>query len=35
MRGFGISMSGEVDIDNNGYPDLMVGTLKDQAILFR
>ena len=35
MKGFGLSLSGDVDIDNNKYPDLLVGTLKDQAILFR
>jgi len=35
IRGFGISISGQVDVDNNQYPDLMVGTLSDHAILFR
>jgi len=35
IKGFGISLSGEVDIDNNKYPDLLVGTLSDHAILLR
>ena len=35
MKAFGLSISGNVDIDNNKYPDLYVGTLEDQAILFR
>ncbi|CAK8677907.1 unnamed protein product [Clavelina lepadiformis] len=35
MTGFGISLSSNMDIDNNRYPDLLVGTLQDQAILFR
>ncbi|XP_076803589.1 integrin alpha-6-like [Clavelina lepadiformis] len=35
MKGFGISLSSNVDVDNNGYPDLLVGTLRDEVILFR
>ncbi|CAB3401569.1 unnamed protein product [Caenorhabditis bovis] len=36
MRSFGFSLSGGADLDNNGYPDLLVGApSKDFAALFR
>ena len=35
MKGFGYSMSGGLDMDLNGYPDLAVGSLSDVAVLLR
>ncbi|XP_078483831.1 integrin alpha-6 isoform X1 [Ciona intestinalis] len=35
VKGFGVSLSGAVDIDNNKYPDLLVGTLSDYVVLLR
>uniref|UniRef100_H2YKY3 Integrin alpha-2 domain-containing protein n=1 Tax=Ciona savignyi TaxID=51511 RepID=H2YKY3_CIOSA len=35
IKGFGVSLSGVVDIDNNKYPDLLVGTLSDFVVLLR
>ncbi|XP_047666119.1 integrin alpha-7 isoform X5 [Tachysurus fulvidraco] len=32
---FGYSLSGGLDIDGNLYPDLVVGSLSDQVVLFR
>uniref|UniRef100_S4RR32 Integrin subunit alpha 6 n=1 Tax=Petromyzon marinus TaxID=7757 RepID=S4RR32_PETMA len=33
--GFGYSLSGGLDVDGNLYPDLLVGSLSDQVVLFR
>lgn len=35
VRRFGYSISGGLDIDNNEYPDLAVGSLNDSVVLFR
>ncbi|CAM9438455.1 unnamed protein product [Lampetra planeri] len=35
LQGFGYSLSGDLDVDGNLYPDLLVGSLSDQVILFR
>ncbi|XP_054472207.1 integrin alpha-7 [Anoplopoma fimbria] len=35
VRRFGYSISGGLDIDNNHYPDIAVGSLNDSVVLFR
>ncbi|XP_037629562.1 integrin alpha-7 isoform X1 [Sebastes umbrosus] len=35
VRRFGYSLSGGLDIDNNHYPDIAVGSLNDSVVLFR
>uniref|UniRef100_A0A8C9ASN8 Integrin alpha-7 n=1 Tax=Prolemur simus TaxID=1328070 RepID=A0A8C9ASN8_PROSS len=35
VRSFGYSLSGGLDVDGNHYPDLLVGSLADTAVLFR
>ncbi|XP_045645894.1 integrin alpha-7 isoform X1 [Ursus americanus] len=35
MKSFGYSLSGGLDVDGNRYPDLLVGSLDDTAVLFR
>jgi len=35
VTGFGYSLSGGLDMDLNGYPDLVVGSLSDAAFLYR
>ncbi|KAG7174989.1 Integrin alpha-IIb-like [Homarus americanus] len=36
IRGFGFSMDGGIDVDGNGYPDLIIGAVEsDRAILVR
>ena len=35
VTGFGYSLSGSLDMDLNGYPDLTVGSLSDMAFLYR
>ena len=35
VRRFGYSISGGLDIDNNQYPDMAVGSLNDSVVLFR
>ncbi|XP_033823090.1 integrin alpha-7 isoform X1 [Periophthalmus magnuspinnatus] len=35
VRRFGYSISGGLDMDNNHYPDLAVGSLNDSVVLFR
>ncbi|PAV81558.1 hypothetical protein WR25_08553 [Diploscapter pachys] len=36
MKSFGFSLSGAIDMDDNGYPDLLIGApLVDSAVLFR
>uniref|UniRef100_A0A8C4GPT4 Integrin alpha-7 n=1 Tax=Dicentrarchus labrax TaxID=13489 RepID=A0A8C4GPT4_DICLA len=35
VRRFGYSISGGLDIDNNQYPDIAVGSLNDAVVLFR
>ncbi|XP_036387353.1 integrin alpha-7 [Megalops cyprinoides] len=35
VKRFGYSISGGLDIDGNSYPDVAVGSLNDQVILFR
>lgn len=32
--GLGYSLSGGLDMDFNGYPDLAVGSLSDSAVMF-
>ncbi|XP_036108260.1 integrin alpha-7 isoform X4 [Molossus molossus] len=35
LKSFGYSLSGGLDVDGNHYPDLLVGSLADTAVLFR
>uniref|UniRef100_A0A8D0UQ04 Integrin alpha-7 n=1 Tax=Sus scrofa TaxID=9823 RepID=A0A8D0UQ04_PIG len=35
IKSFGYSLSGGLDVDGNHYPDLLVGSLADTAVLFR
>ncbi|XP_040088781.1 integrin alpha-7 isoform X4 [Oryx dammah] len=35
IKSFGYSLSGGLDVDGNHYPDLLVGSLDDTAVLFR
>ncbi|XP_035874761.1 integrin alpha-7 isoform X3 [Phyllostomus discolor] len=35
VKSFGYSLSGGLDVDGNHYPDLLVGSLADTAVLFR
>lgn len=36
LKGFGYSLSGQVDLDGNGYPDLLVGAPDSgQTVYFR
>ncbi|XP_016069890.1 PREDICTED: integrin alpha-7 isoform X3 [Miniopterus natalensis] len=35
LKSFGYSLSGGLDMDGNHYPDLLVGSLADTAVLFR
>ncbi|XP_045868516.1 integrin alpha-7 isoform X1 [Meles meles] len=35
VKSFGYSLSGGLDVDGNHYPDLLVGSLADVAVLFR
>ncbi|XP_058413977.1 integrin alpha-7 isoform X2 [Diceros bicornis minor] len=35
IKSFGYSLSGSLDVDGNHYPDLLVGSLADTAVLFR
>ncbi|KAL2091463.1 hypothetical protein ACEWY4_013726 [Coilia grayii] len=35
VRRFGYSISGGLDVDGNQYPDLVVGSLSDQVVLYR
>lgn len=35
IKSFGYSLSGGLDVDGNHYPDLLVGSLTDTAVLFR
>ncbi|XP_007533431.1 integrin alpha-7 isoform X2 [Erinaceus europaeus] len=35
IKTFGYSLSGGLDMDGNHYPDLLVGSLADTAVLFR
>lgn len=35
VKSFGYSISGGLDIDNNHYPDVAVGSLNDSVVLFR
>ncbi|XP_054383250.1 integrin alpha-7 isoform X4 [Pongo abelii] len=35
IKSFGYSLSGGLDMDGNQYPDLLVGSLADTAVLFR
>lgn len=32
---FGYSLSGQMDVDENSYPDLLVGSLSDRIVLLR
>lgn len=32
---FGYSLSGKMDVDDNFYPDLLVGSLSDHIVLLR
>lgn len=32
---FGYSLSGKMDVDENSYPDLLVGSLSDHIVLLR
>ena len=33
LQGFGYSLSGGIDLDSSGYPDLAVGVLKSNAVV--
>jgi len=34
--GFGLDLANDVDVDNNQYPDLLIGSyLSDKAVLLR
>uniref|UniRef100_A0A2K6UFC5 Integrin subunit alpha 7 n=1 Tax=Saimiri boliviensis boliviensis TaxID=39432 RepID=A0A2K6UFC5_SAIBB len=35
IKSFGYSLSGNLDMDGNQYPDLLVGSLADTVVLFR
>lgn len=35
MNGFGYSLSGGLDMDMNGYPDLAIGSLSDTVVMYR
>lgn len=35
IKSFGYALSGGLDVDGNHYPDLLVGSLADTAVLFR
>ncbi|XP_013014698.1 integrin alpha-7 isoform X4 [Cavia porcellus] len=35
IKSFGYSLSGGLDVDENHYPDLLVGSLTDTVVLFR
>lgn len=35
FKTFGYSISGGLDVDNNKYPDLVVGSLDDRVALLR
>lgn len=33
MNSFGWSLSGGMDMDDNGYPDLLVGSVTDDTVM--
>lgn len=35
LASFGYSLSGKMDVDDNFYPDLLVGSLSDHIVLLR
>lgn len=35
FQSFGYSISGGMDMDNNSYPDILVGSLDDRIALLR
>lgn len=35
LASFGYSLSGKMDVDENFYPDLLVGSLSDRIVLLR
>ncbi|XP_051894653.1 integrin alpha-3-like [Pristis pectinata] len=35
IKTFGYSISGGLDVDKNGYPDILIGTLSDKVVLLR
>lgn len=35
LAAFGYSLSGRMDVDENFYPDLLVGSLSDRIVLLR
>lgn len=35
LASFGYSLSGKMDVDENLYPDLLVGSLSDRVVLLR